>query len=123
MPRDYNPPGEDCSHCGNIGWVFVADAYAERMHPVPTAVQAKYLDTDLQLLAARVGAARAAAADSVYPCKRCNTDLFYRWAGGHLDSKHDRGSCDECCDLAGRRPRRRPAPAPDAVGTDRKDLF
>lgn len=125
MPRDHNPQPRDCGHCDGTGWVWVAEAYALHAHPVPTAEQAAARGADLAVLTAKASASRAAVLASVYPCKHCNTALFYRWAGGHLDTGHDRGRCGECIDVTGRGTRRRrAAPAePEPVGADRKDLF
>lgn len=57
---------------------------------------------------------RAGLADSVYPCKECQPTLFFRWAGGHLASKHDQVDCEECAEIrrGGKSGRSLAAPSP-----------
>lgn len=93
-----------CDRC-EFGWRTVSDSYPERLVPTPDL---SGLPPDLAAVARRdIEARRASLAGSVYPCKECQPTLFYRWAGGHLASKHDRGDCEECQEIArGKRPSR-----------------
>lgn len=72
---------------------------------------------------------RAALRGSVYPCADCQPAAFHRWAGGHLEPRHDRAGCPECSELD--RPRKpgtrdlvRDGPSPVPLPpVDRRDLF
>lgn len=63
---------------------------------------------------------RAALLNTVYPCKTCQPTLFYRWAGRHLDSDHDRQSCVECKALDPTTFRRGKAKAPGRMEIEGK---
>lgn len=95
--------------CGGVGWVQVTAAYAEKLFPLPPAATLEDADhaAAFAALAEAVERRRRAAADSWYPCRECEPSLFYRWAGRHLDSKHDRAGCAECS-LEDEEKRRRP---------------
>lgn len=89
-------PGAEC-RCEGTGWIQVQEAYAERR--------------------GKSDQGRAAAANSVYPCKVHKPRQFSRWVSGCWEPDHDRSSCDLC--QAQPRRRRRYAPADDH---DRKDV-
>lgn len=83
-----------CGDCNSTGWRYVSRAYAEheakqRMaqgenprspldDPADFAKWVEYYES------------------TVYPCRTCNAETFYRWSGGHLDRDHDRAGCTEC---------------------------
>lgn len=113
---------EECDRCDD-GWVGVTAAYPLQLVP----------DRDLSVVADEhhgavvdaIKRARWYASRSVYPCKSCRPELFYRWAGGHLDRRHDPGTCDECIELTGRRPslrRSEPVRSDPSWPPERKDL-
>lgn len=84
--------------CEGDGWVRVTEAYVDGIAPWPAkptsddpAVLAEY---ELRVETIRIR--RVSAAETVYPCKRCNTTAFHRWAGRHWLADHDRRACDEC---------------------------
>lgn len=80
------PDAHDCDR----GWLWVGQKYAEHIAAgmalgpgVPTqAVVAGLLNT-------------------VYPCKECQPDLFYRWARKHFATDHDVSSCPDCVEVHG----------------------
>lgn len=88
--------------CGNPkcdnGWVAVGDAYVTRVAPEPTLPEGEGPEMDAIRKATVLAwqAQRAAAAETVYPCKACQPALFFRWCEGHLDPAHDRFECDDC---------------------------
>lgn len=87
----------DCAPCDGSGWRRVQAKYAE--HQASLKVPR---ELDVEWTAAHEKAWRSAyetALNSVYPCKDCNTEMFWRWANGHLDREHDRASCAECIAL------------------------
>lgn len=96
-----------CGKCHGVEWVWVTPSYPFTQVPDPTAELLAQIPAEAHAaLAAQVDLARRAAAASVYPCRACNSALFYRWRGGHLASDHDRADCPEC-QGAGVVPRRR----------------
>lgn len=97
-----------CESC-EFGWRAVSSNYPVTHYPMPDLTG---LPDDLAAAAqAEVETRRAALTDSVYPCKQCQPHLFFRWAEGHLASKHDQDDCDECSEIRrGKRPQRRSAP-------------
>ncbi len=114
-----------CSKCHGHRWVPVQPGYALHMHPDPTIEQLAVLDEAGQAkLWAEVASKRAAAENSVYPCRQCAPQLFFRWAGGHFAMGHLAVECDECTELLGRKAARRhdrittPVTTPPRRGTD-----
>lgn len=106
----------DCNNCDGHGWVQVTPGYATNLIKPPTLERTAGLDTEqVAALHTHTELQRAAAADSVYPCRVCRYELFLRWAGGHLDSRHDAASCDDCIEVTGRRRRKRPTSGPAAT--------
>lgn len=95
-PLADDPPRPDgpCPRCDGARWVLVTPVYAERLAPVPDV--AGLPDDQAAALLREAHARRAALTDSWYPCRDCNRAQFFRWAGGHLASDHDRAACDEC---------------------------
>ncbi len=82
--------------CDGTGWVQVTPAGAAAMHPDPPPPDLDMTEAELAehaLFCRRAAAARKSAETSVYPCKDCNADRFYRWAGGHYKPNH---TCPEC---------------------------
>lgn len=121
------PPPGPCRRCEGTGWVQVQDAYAVHLYPDPTLEQLAGLDdTAADEVVAQVQLQRAAAANSVYPCRDCNPPMFFRWAGGHFKLGHDYAKCDECIEvLGGRRAARRAVnhlPEQTPVTTPRRDI-
>lgn len=102
-PKD-DPLAEDegpCTRCDR-GWITVKASYAVHLFPDPTMEQLADLDDDQQAgLWYTIEASRAAARNSVYPCRRCNRVMFYRWAEGHLATGHDALRCSECIEVMG----------------------
>lgn len=84
-----------CEKCDGHGWRTVKEDYAVRTARRPLHLDSPNPD-DRQRASAIYEAAIGAARNSVYPCRECNSSLFYRWAGGHLESTHDRSACVEC---------------------------
>lgn len=91
-------PRADCEPCQGTGWRKVQPKYAEHQanlrHPAPEDGSDR---TDVAQRQWR--SAYLTALNTVYPCKDCNTETFWRWANGHLDSQHDRSNCAECIAL------------------------
>jgi hypothetical protein len=111
-----------CELCES-GWRMATENYVLTQAPdLPDDLLAA-LDPEQQAVTLdRLRIQRAALATSVYPCKACNSETFYRWLGGHLASDHDTASCDECrARLPRRRGQPRPAATPPAEPV-RKDL-
>lgn len=106
-----------CDAC-EFGWRSVQMPYCEKMFPVA--------DDDDDEAIERARERRAAAMNTVYPCKVCQPNLFFRWVGGHLDKEHDRGACEECSSIGHRRRGARHVSAPVNAGytePERKDVF
>lgn len=103
------PRGSDCpkgGRCDGSGWIQVQPAYAAQRHPYPPNPELDATDEELaehSRLVRRIDALRAQAVNSFYPCKECQPDVFYRWAGGHHAPGH---TCSECIENV-HRPRRR----------------
>lgn len=117
-------PAAPCTRCDG-GWIEVRPAYAEHMHPDPDPEHVAHLTPDeLAVVREQLELKRRAAANSVYPCKVCRPQMFWRWAGGHFKPGHDPLSCDECVEaLGGRRAARRAGKAyPEASSVPRRDL-
>lgn len=128
MPTENDPLAEDegpCTKCVG-GYVEVKPAYALHQYPDPTMDQLAALDHDPAAVAAlwaQVETSRQAALNSVYPCRRCNPALFFRWAGGHLVLNHDMVNCQECVEaMGGKRAAARAARAFPDTPTPRRDL-
>lgn len=86
-----------CGKCHGVGWVWVGRSYPLEQVPDPAADLLAQIPAETHAeLARQVDLARKAAAASVYPCRACNSNLFFRWREGHLASDHDRGGCPEC---------------------------
>lgn len=115
---EFDPP-PPCK-CGNTGWVDVQPQYAAHMYPDPEATVLAQLPADqAQLLVAEVAARRAAAANTVYPCRLHQATLFYRWAGKHFEKDHDPGTCAECIEVrSGPRVRRMSNATPSRRDTE-----
>jgi len=114
-----------CGRCDGHGWVQVQPQYAVDLFPDPTAERLALLNDEQQAAAwEHVRVMRAAAAESVYPCKACRPTLFFRWAGGHLGSGHDAASCTECIEALGVRGAKSAARGRTTVPTtpNRKDI-
>lgn len=117
-PVDYVCPNH---RCDGHGWVQVRPDYADdRMPVVPQDVLDRLTDQDRERFERNLAAIRAALESSVYPCQVCEPELFMRWVHGHLDSDHDRGSCDDCNPKATRRATVTHAAPPEPK--ERKDL-
>lgn len=102
----FDPPPEpcpcgsplcNCGKCHGVGWAWVGRSYPLEQVPDPTAELLAQIPAEAHArVVQQVELQRRAAAASVYPCRACNSALFYRWRGGHLDSEHDRAHCAEC---------------------------
>lgn len=93
---DPPPPPEQCK-CAGTGWVTVQPSYATHMYPDPSPEVLAHLPADQAAqLWAEVANRRAAAENTVYPCRVHKANLFYRWAGKHFENDHDSGTCAEC---------------------------
>lgn len=125
MVTENDPLAEDegpCTKCDK-GWVTVLPAYAVHLYPDPPMDRLALLDTaTAEAVHAELALKRAAAANSVYPCRNCNRPMFFRWAGGHFKLGHDVLGCAECIEvMGGARAAKRAAKA-YADLTPRKDL-
>lgn len=112
-----------CAKCHGVRWVQVQPGYAERAVPDPTPEALAALAGDeaaIEALFAEVARARAAAANTWYPCRECNRTAFFRWAGGHWGRDHDPSDCADCHEAMGRRGARSAARALHA--NERRDL-
>lgn len=89
-----NCPNAQCEH----GWCRVLEGYAERMAPEPEMPEDDTPAADLlrAQIALKWQADLAAARDTWYPCRECNTTAFFRWHEGHFDPDHTVGACSEC---------------------------
>ncbi len=112
-----------CSKCHGGRWVPVLPSYATHMHPDPTMEQLAVLtEAEQDTLWAELGAKRAAAENSVYPCRQCAPALFFRWAGGHFGLHHNTAECEECIELLGKRAARRHDRITTPTTPPRRDL-
>lgn len=92
---EFDPP-PPC-RCDGTGWVSVKPTYAEHMYPDPPPEVLAQLPIDqADQLHVEVATRRAAALNTVYPCRVHKADLFCRWAGHHFDKDHDANACAEC---------------------------
>lgn len=84
--------------CEGDGWVLVTEAYVDGMYPWPAKPEDDSPEAlaEYELRVETIRIRRQSAASTVYPCKRCNTAAFHRWAGRHWMPDHDRAKCDEC---------------------------
>lgn len=100
--------------CQGSGWRYVREHYAEQLYPEPPPTGDTSPDGVAAYLAKVEHARlmRAAALQSVYPCREHNAAMFFRWAGGHLGTDHDRSECPECSELLPRNHRGHHAPTP-----------
>lgn len=127
VPTDQDPLAEDegpCTRCTG-GWIDVQPSYATHLFPDPTMEDLDGLDdATVAVVWARIEGSRRAALNSVYPCRRCNRAMFFRWADGHLKFGHDALRCPECIEvMGGKRAAARAAKALDLTGAaPRKDL-
>lgn len=129
MVTENDPLAEDegpCTRCED-GWVTVKDGYALHLYPDPDPIRMSALDPEVvEQIHDELRLKRAAAANSVYPCRTCNPSLFFRWAGGHFKLGHDYAHCDECIEfLGGRRKAARAIqhlPEQTPVTTPRRDI-
>lgn len=125
MPTENDPLAEETGPCTTCerGWVTVKPGYALHLYPDPTMEQLADLDEEQQAkLWATTEEHRRAAANSVYPCRRCRPAMFYRWAGGHFRPGHDPLACDECTELMGGKRAAQRAARALPVTTPRRDL-
>lgn len=110
-----------CATCGGLGFCLVRDGYVDKQAPTP----AREPGESDEHYAGRVvenDARRAALAKTVYPCRECRPQQFFKWAAGHFGIDHDRQGCPDCRDSRipgpGTRRRRRGGhdepPLPDA---------
>lgn len=93
----------ECTACDSSGWRQVTAKYAEHQANLkyPQPEDRERTEAEQQLW----DTARATAMNTSYPCKVCNTSVFWRWANGHFDREHDRAACPECATPKGARPR------------------
>jgi hypothetical protein len=107
-----------CEH----GWVSVGSSYVEREAKVPPHIASE--DPAVRAEAEKLYAqARAAVANSVYPCRECNAPTFFRWAAGHLDSAHNRAGCEDCQEVRrGRQPKSAGSAGDAFEPRERRDL-
>lgn len=115
-------PRVGCERCDG-GWRVVTETYVDRLAPIPTPMDLALLESDVErtFVLEQNKMRRDALRDSVYPCADCNQAAFHRWAGGHLETNHDRSKCLECSELdkaAGRRRRRAAAAGPRDLVND-----
>lgn len=82
-----------CENGCEFGWLTVQPGYAERWvpDPDPSVVTPENMPAAVALVEAR----RAGLRGTVYPCKVCNKEAFFRWAGGHFVSGHDEQPCND----------------------------
>lgn len=103
-PLDDRPPGpgpNGCPKgglCDGSGWCPTSPKYVEWVAGEKAKAQRI---TDPKLIAQMVAWEKQYS--YVYPCKRCNTVAFFRWAGGHWNTDHDDLACDECIESRGGR--------------------
>lgn len=83
-----------CDTCDGSGWRTVTEKYAQAQadQAMPRVEGVEWTDAHQ----ARWQSAFASARNTVYPCKVCNADTFWRWANGHFARDHDRVGCPEC---------------------------
>jgi hypothetical protein len=108
-----------CTHCDGHGWITVLPGYVERHAPWPDPPGLGCTDDDqaaYDLAVTACEAARSALARSVYPCKHCRPNLFFRWANGCMAPGHEQGACELCQAVAPRRRGSQPAREPTTVG-------
>lgn len=95
-PLEDRPRGR-CPDCSGEGWRTVLPSYAEHMYPMPMATLTDPLDAQaLAVLQEATAERRAAAANTIYPCRTCRPQQFYRWANGHFTPEHDSDRCPQC---------------------------
>lgn len=100
-----------CGKCHGLEWAWVGPSYADKAVPGLTLEQAAAVQAAgpeaVALVDWQLHVQRASAVNSVYPCRACNTDRFYRWRDGHYGGdQHNRATCTGCQDdLAPRRRR------------------
>lgn len=102
-----------CGRCLN-GWLEVGAEYAEKIAGA-ILIPLDATPDQLATVTAERDRRRAAALNSVYPCRDCNPKAFYRWATGHYGPEHNAAGCSECNPKA---KTRHPAQPP----TTRRDL-
>lgn len=91
---EFDPP---TCRCDGHGWVSVQPSYAAHLFPDPAPeVLAALPEDQANELWWQVDQRRAAALNTVYPCRVHKADLFFRWAGKHFAKDHDPGGCAEC---------------------------
>lgn len=75
--------------CDN-GWVWVGRKYAEHIaNGMALGPGVSYESVVAGLL------------NTVYPCRLCQPDLFYRWARKHFAKEHDVATCPDCIEVHG----------------------
>lgn len=111
---------ERCDH----GWVTVLPSYADRHAPQqPSAdVWDRMSAKERETWETNTAAAWLALSETVYPCRMCQPDAFYRWVQGHWSSDHDRDRCEICQEEAGSKPAMQHAATPVASVPPRRDL-
>lgn len=116
MPTENDPLADD-QRCGcEAGWISVGRSYALAQFPEPTLEDlAELTDDEANERRLTLDRQRAAAANSVYPCRVHKPAQFAQWAAGHYAQGHDRSTCPECRALDGRASGRRRAEPRDLV--------
>lgn len=114
-----------CEH----GWVQVLPSYADTHAPEPELPEGDgpELEALRQKLIAEWRSRQASLRETWYPCRECNSRLFRRWAGHHLESDHDRSECEICETPKPHSRRRRERPnslaIPEPPPDDRQEQF
>lgn len=112
--------------CDGHGWQTVLPSYAAKhLAPQPPAeVWDRWTPDEQRTWQERNAAEAETLAKTVYPCKECNTALFFRWVGSHLESNHNRAECVDCGGRAPKDPPKDegPPPGPTSTWGDRKDI-
>ncbi len=112
---DPRPTGTRCRRCLGSGFLTVLPDYADTQYP-ETLDLTTLSDAERAVVDFQRHMLRSAAANSVYPCRECRPEQFFRWLGGHWQPDHDKSACDEC-KAAGLPRSRRPV-----TTVERKDL-
>lgn len=91
----------NCERCEGIGWVMVQPGYGEEHIPMPPELLTLDPTSNRAInLRATWEEAKLNADEGHYPCPECRRVVFIRWRGGHMDSDHNRATCDdEGCQL------------------------
>jgi hypothetical protein len=105
------------------GMIHVSADYAARQYPDWTDEQLAHLSPEQRADATlRLTERRHAATNSVYPCRRCRPEQFYRWADGHMKPGHDPARCGICNDPPSPHRTAKRATMPPVGSNPRSDL-